>query len=171
MSRDILFKEDTFVFSSRVSGVMVHDGRVLVQCPPGTTEHAFIGGHVMVGETQAEALVREFMEELHAPVTPVKLLAVGEVFIPWGKRPAHQIGLYYKVQLDDPAAIPLTGSFRGYDELGGERIDLEFKWIPLEELPGLEIYPPDVVPFILQEPEGAAHFVYREIGRDAFKEA
>jgi 8-oxo-dGTP pyrophosphatase MutT (NUDIX family) len=117
--RDILFKEDSFVFSSRVSGILVHNGKVLVQCPPGTTEHAFIGGHVMVGETQAEALVREFMEEIHAPVTPVKLLAVGEVFIPWGKRPAHQIGLYYKVQLDDLAAIPLEGSFRGYDELGG----------------------------------------------------
>ena len=168
--RDILFKEDTFVFSSRVSGILIHDGRVLVQCPPGTTEHAFIGGHVMIGETQSEALVREFMEEIHAPVTPVKLLAVGEVFIPWGRRPAHQIGLYYKVRLDDLTAIPLMGSFRGYDELGGKRIDLDYKWIPLEDLPGLEIYPPDGVPFILNEPEGAAHFVYREIGKDALME-
>lgn len=168
--RDILFKEDKFVFSSRVSGILVHEGKVLVQCPPGTTEHAFIGGHVMLGETQADALVREFKEEIHAPVTPVKLLAVGEVFIPWGKRPCHQIGLYYKVRLDDLNAIPLSGSFRGYDELGGKRIDLDYKWIPLEDLPGLEIYPPDVVPFILNEPEGAAHFVYREIGSDAFME-
>ena len=168
--RDVLFREDSFVFSSRVSGILVHNGQVLVQCPPGTTEHAFIGGHVMLGETQAEALVREYMEELHAPVRPVKLLAVGEVFIPWGKRPCHQLGLYYKVELEDLSAIPLTGVFHGYDELGGKRIDLDFKWIPLEELPGLEIYPPDVVPFILNEPEGAGHFVYREIGKDAFKE-
>jgi len=168
--RDVLFREDQFVFSSRVSGVLVYDGQVLVQCPLGTTEHAFIGGHVALGETQAEALVREFMEEIHAPVTPTKLLAVGEVFFPWGKRPCHQIGLYYKVELDDLTAIPLTGSFLGYDELGGERIDLEYKWIPLAELPGLEIYPPDLVPYILNEPEGAAHFVYREIGKDAFKE-
>ena len=167
--RDILFKEENFVFSSRVSGILIHDGRVLVQCPPGTTEHAFIGGHVALGETQQEALVREFMEEIHAPVTPVKLLAVGEVFIPWGKRPCHQIGLYYKLRLDDVNAIPLQGSFFGFDELGGKRINLEFKWIPLEDLPTLEIYPPDVVPFILKEPEGAAHFVYREIGRDAFR--
>ena len=168
--RDILFKEEKFVFSSRVSGILVHDGKVLVQCLPGTTEHAFIGGHVMLGETQAEALMREYMEELHAPVTPVKLLAVGEIFIPWGKRPCHQIGLYYMLRLDDLTAIPLEGTFHGYDELGGQRIDLDFKWIPLEELPQLEIYPPDVVPFILNEPEGAAHFVYSELPKDAFKE-
>lgn len=67
--RDVLFREEGFVFSCRVSGILVHDGQVLVQCPPGTTKHAFIGGHVMLGETQAEALVREYMEELHAPVT------------------------------------------------------------------------------------------------------
>lgn len=166
--RDILFREDGFVFSSRVSGILVHDGRVLVQCPPGTTEHAFIGGHVMIGETQAEALVREYMEELHAPVSPTRLLAVGEVFYPWGNRPCHQIGLYYRVELNDPSAIPLTGSFRGYDELGGERIDLEYKWVPLADLPHLEIYPPQVVPFLLNDQE-TGHFVYREIGKEAFK--
>lgn len=166
--RDILFRGDNFVFSSRVSGVLVHDGQVLVQCPPGTTEHAFIGGHVMLGETQAEALVREYMEELHAPVTPTRLLAVGEVFYPWGDRPCHQIGLYYRVELNDLSAIPLMGSFRGYDELGGERIDLEYKWVALADLPHMEIYPPEVVPFLLHEQE-TGHFVYREIGPEAFK--
>ncbi len=168
--QDILFRDKHFIFSCRVSGILVHNGRALVQCPPGTTEHAFIGGHVMLGETHAEALVREYMEELHAPVTPTKLLAVGEVFYPWGNRPCHQIGLYYRVALDDPTAIPLEGSFRGYDELGGERIDLEYKWVPLNDLPHMEIYPPQVVPFLLHEQE-TGHFVYREIGKDAFKEA
>lgn len=167
--RDVLFREEGFVFSCRVSGILVHDEQVLVQCPPGTTEHAFIGGHVMLGETQAEALVREYMEELHVPVTPTRLLAVGEVFYPWGHKPCHQIGLYYQVALNDPTAIPLEGSFRGYDELGGERIDLEYKWVPLSDLPHMEIYPPQVVPFLLHEQE-TGHFVYREIGKEAFME-
>ena len=30
--------------------------------------------------------------------------------------------------------IPLDGVFHGYDELDDERIDLDFCWVPLEDL-------------------------------------
>lgn len=76
----------------------------------------------------------------------------------------------WPVALNGLTAIPLEGSFRGYAELGGERIDLEYKWVPLSDLPHMEIYPPEVVPFLLYKQE-TGHFVCREIGKDAFKEA
>ena len=36
--KDILFKEDSFVFSSRVSGILVHDGKVLVSAADCSTQ-------------------------------------------------------------------------------------------------------------------------------------
>ena len=94
MNRDILFKENEFVFSLRAAGVLIHEERILLQ-KPKNDDYAFIGGHVSAFETSEEALVREFREEIHADIAVDGLMAMGEIFFPWGKRPCHQIGLYY----------------------------------------------------------------------------
>ena len=46
-----------------------------------------------------ETLKREFEEEIHAKIEVDNLLAIGEIYFPWGKRPCHQICLYYNVHL------------------------------------------------------------------------
>lgn len=165
MPRDILFKEPDFVFSYRVIGVLVQDGKVLLQKPKGD-DYSFPGGHAMALESSRDTLVREFWEETHAAVEVDRLMAVGEVFFPWGDRPCHQIGLYYYVHLKHkPGAapcIPLEGSFLGYDEWDNRRCDLDFVWVPLEQLPQLTVYPPQLVPHILRDDGSVLHFEYRE---------
>ena len=162
MPRDILFKEPDFVFSYRVGGILIHDDKILLQRPKGGDDYAIIGGHVTALETTEETLRREFREELHADISVDRLLAVGEVFFPWGSRPCHSICFYYRVSLRDES-IPLEGVFSGYDELGGERIDLDFCWVPLEELRhGLKVYPLALIPHILADKAEIAHFVTHE---------
>ena len=129
---DILFKNDHFVFSYRVGGILKHNGKILLQRPKND-DYAIIGGHVAAMETSMETLKREFEEEIHAKIEVDNLLAIGEIYFPWGKRPCHQICLYYNVHLVDDN-IPLDGVFHGYDELNNERIDLDFCWVPLEDL-------------------------------------
>ncbi|RHQ79610.1 ArsC/Spx/MgsR family protein [Waltera sp.] len=128
---DILFKNDDFVFSYRVGGILIHNEKILLQRPKND-DYAIIGGHVAAMETSMETLKREFEEELHAEIEVDNLLAIGEIYFPWGKRPCHQICLYYNVHLLDDS-IPMDGVFHGYDELDHERINLDFCWIPLEE--------------------------------------
>ena len=55
---DILFKKDGFVFSYRVAGIAVHDGKVLLQKPTNEDFYAFPGGHVEFGETNEETLIQ-----------------------------------------------------------------------------------------------------------------
>ena len=43
---DILFKTDDYIFSYRVGGVLIHNGKVLMQNAEGDDGYAFIGGHV-----------------------------------------------------------------------------------------------------------------------------
>lgn len=93
---DILFKNDDFVFSYRVGGILKHNGKILLQRPKND-DYAIIGGHVAAMETSMETLKREFEEELHAKIEVDNLLAIGEIYFPWGKRPCHQICLYYNV--------------------------------------------------------------------------
>ena len=55
---DILFKQDDFVFSYRVGGVLIRDGKILLQRPKGD-DYSIIGGHVAAMETTEETLKRE----------------------------------------------------------------------------------------------------------------
>lgn len=159
---DILFKTDDFIFSYGVGGVLIHQGKALFQHVPGDDGYAIVGGHVAFGETTTETLIREFREELHADIRVERLLMVGEIFFPWGDRPCHQISLYYLVSLTDETQIPTEGRFPTLDELGGERVNLEMCWIPLEELPKLTVYPENVKEHILCLPDEIVHFVYKE---------
>ena len=173
---DILFKNDDFVFSYRVGGILKHNGKILLQRPKNDN-YAIIGGHVAAMETSMETLKREFEEELHAKIEVDNLLAIGEIYFPWvdnllaigeiyfpwGKRPCHQICLYYNVHLMDDN-IPLDGVFHGYDELDNERIDLDFCWVPLEDLKkGTKVYPLELIPYILEPGKEIVHFVSKQI--------
>ena len=159
---DILFKNDDFVFSYRVGGIMKHNGKILLQRPKND-DYAIIGGHVAAMETSMETLKWEFEEELHAKIEVDNLLAIGEIYFPWGKRPCHQICLYYNVHLVDDN-IPLDGVFHGYDELDNERIDLDFCWVSLEDLKkGTKVYPLELIPYILESGKEIVHFVSKQI--------
>lgn len=159
---DILFKTEDWVFSYRVAGICVRDGRVLLQTTTGEDRSfAFPGGHVAFGETNAQTLVREFKEEIGADISVGELKWVAEVFFPWGSRPCHQICLYYMVDILDPE-LPADGRFLGKEHLEGRNFDLEFHWVPLDRVGEMEIYPTNTVELLGKMEEGVRHFVYRE---------
>ena len=60
MKKDILFKTEDFVFSYRVGGILIHDGKILLQ-KPKDDDYAIIGGHLSSMETTKEALMRELI--------------------------------------------------------------------------------------------------------------
>ncbi|MBR3765353.1 MAG: NUDIX domain-containing protein [Clostridia bacterium] len=171
MPRDILFDHGNARFSSRMTALIVQNGRVLLQCPVGTQDYAFPGGHTCFGETAAQTLRRELHEELHADAVIDRLCAVGEVFIDWGRLPdgslrhCHQVGLYFRATVDE-AQLPAADRFFGYDEAGGERFDLEFIWVPLEQLATMTVYPPEIAAHLLSGSQDVLHFTYSELPPD-----
>lgn len=171
MSRDILFDHGNARFSCRMSALIVQNGRILLQCPVGTQEYAFPGGHTCFGETSAETLRREIREELHADADIGRLCAVGEVFIDWGRCPdgsprhCHQLALYFMATVNE-AQLPGGDCFLGFDEAGGERYDLAYHWIPLGELSRLTVYPPEVAAHLLSGSGDVLHFTYSELAPD-----
>ena len=63
---DILFKQDDFVFSYRVGGVLIRDGKILLQRPKGD-DYSIIGGHVAAMETTEETLKRNTWKNYTLP--------------------------------------------------------------------------------------------------------
>ena len=152
---DILYKTEDWVFSYRVAGICVRNGKVLLQKPLNDTAYAFPGGHSAFGETNEETLIREFKEEIGADISVGELKWVAEIFFPWGSKPCHQICLYYMVDGD----ISDTDRFLGIEERG---VPLEFCWVPLEQVQNLEVYPVETPQLLQKLHEGVQHFVYKE---------
>ena len=159
---DILFKTDNWVFSYRVAGICVRNGKVLLQTTTGEDHSfAFPGGHVEFGETHAQTLIREFKEEIGADIVVKDLKWVAEVLFPWGKKPCHQICLYYMVEIKNPE-IPGDGRFLANEQLEGRNFQLEFHWVPIEEVVDMELYPTNAKELLNRLNEGVQHFVYHE---------
>ncbi len=158
---DIIFKTEDYVFSYRVAGICIQNGKVLLQKPSNDTGFAFPGGHVTLGETNEQTLIREFQEEIGIDVAVGDLKWVGELFFPWGKKSCHQICLYYVVELQ-AGDIPLEGMFLGKEHIEGRNFDLEFHWIPVTELKNIEVYPTNVVDLMNRLDQGVQHFIYNE---------
>ncbi len=159
---DILFKTNDYIFSYRVAGICVQNGKVLLQKPTNDTGYAFPGGHVAFGETNADTLTREFKEEIDVDISVGELKWVAEIFFPWGDKPCQQICLYYDVQLNEKARIPLDGMFIGNERLDGRDFKIEFHWVLIDKIKEIEVYPTNTNNLIEKLNEGVQHFVYRE---------
>ena len=157
--QDILFKTDEYTFSYRVAGVCVKNGKVFLQKPINDTAYAFPGGHVAFGETHEQTLIREFHEEIGADIRVGDLMWVGELFFPWGARQCHQICLYYAVDIIDDRT-PLEGSYVGIEHPSYRHSDIEFHWVPVDDLSRIEVYPTGTAALLTKT--GVQHFLYRE---------
>lgn len=161
--KDILYKESDMIFSYRVGGILIRDGNILLQRPVDD-DYAIIGGHVAAMETTEETLRREFREEIHADIQVNRLIAVGEIFFPWGNKPCHQISLFYDISLKNPDSLPKNGSFWGFDDHGNRRIDLKYAWVPLTALEnGIKVYPQELIPHILSGSREILHFISNDL--------
>ena len=57
---------------------------------------------------------------------------------------------------------PREGMFLAREQLEGRCFDLEFHWVPLEEVERLEVYPTQTPELLQKLDEGVQHFIYRE---------
>jgi 8-oxo-dGTP diphosphatase len=113
------------------------------------------GGGVELGETLAEAVLREVKEESGFVVDVKKMLFVREFIYPLHPTDKsltqfHAIEIYFHCVLTDGT---LT---HGHDPELIEQIVLETKLIPLSELDNLAIYPQFLKAFVRQH--AATHF-------------
>lgn len=153
MSKDWLFIDDGKIFHFRAAGILLCDGKILLQREMAGKEFALPGGHVNFGETGAQAVVREFMEEVGQKILPERLVWVEENFWRWGDKPAHNITHYYLVRFGDSVKIPTEGSFDPIEP------HLAFEWVGIEDLANHIIYPEFLPEEIVRLPEGVKHFV------------
>ena len=137
MDKDWLFTTDEYICDLRAVAVVVKNQKILVQRDRNGNEYALPGGHVKIGETLEDGLIREVMEEMGIRIKCNRLLWSEECFWEWNGRKAHNIAFYYLVELLDEFQIPENEEFVSQKD----NCNVVIGWMPIEEIQKITIYP------------------------------
>lgn len=111
-------------------GVAVRDGKILLCKAKGGSSTYLPGGHIELGETGREALVREIKEETGLNSTTGRFLGVVEnSFVQKGKKHS-EINLVYELDVESP-----DGSVSAAEDW------IEFEWRELGDLDAANLLP------------------------------
>ena len=111
-------------------GVAVRDGKILLCKAKGGSSTYLPGGHIELGETGREALVREIKEETGLDSTTGRFLGVVEnSFVQKGKKHS-EINLVYELDVESP-----DGSVSAAEDW------IEFEWRDLRDLDAANLLP------------------------------
>ncbi|KAB3530928.1 NUDIX domain-containing protein [Alkaliphilus pronyensis] len=155
IQKDWYFSNQDSICSFRSAGVLIRNNKILLQRDKGGAEYALPGGHVKIGETAAESLVREYKEETGAIITCEKLVWIEECFWHWNKKSANTISFYYLISLVNNSEIPDNGEFISQKD----NCDVLLGWMPLESIQSLTIYPSFIKEKIFNISDNVEHFI------------
>lgn len=158
MKNDWFFQNENYICSFRTAGVLIHDKKIFVQRDKDGCEYALPGGHVVIGETSAESLIREFQEEIGVDIICKRLIWTEECFWTWNNKQAITLAFYYLIALTKENAIPDRGEFVPQKD----NDQVVFGWIPIEDLQHIKIYPSFIKDKIYCLENYPEHFITKE---------
>ena len=157
MQKDWNFSSENNIWNYRSAGILIKDGKILIQRERDGNEYALPGGHVIIGETSEQSLIREFKEETGADISCSCLVWIEECFWKWGNKDAHTIAFYWLVKFENGSDIPDTPMLSQKDNC-----NVIFEWVALDELANLTIYPDFVKEKATSIADNIEHFVRYE---------
>jgi len=123
------------MFTLRVYGLLVHEGRVLVadEMIKGRRITKFPGGGLEYGEGLKDCLVREIREEIGVEALDPEHFYTTDFFqqSAFHTTPMQVVSVYYTFRVADVARIPVVGvPFSGITGPGDQEV---FRWLRIEE--------------------------------------
>ena len=154
---DVKFKEKEYSFHYRVVGVIVKDDKYLVQNIDGKDYYILPGGHVRIGESSDDALIREIREELEIDIlkNEFRLFCYHENIYEKDNRIEHWIEQYYIIN----ANLEKDSWSFVENDIDGVKT-LNYTFVSKEELKKIDLKPLKIKELIISEKfKGISHIV------------
>ena len=148
---DISFKTGEGRFNYRVTGLIIHEGKLLVMKDDNIGHYYLPGGRVHMHETTDAAVLREMREELQIEAKIVRPLWLNQSFftLDGTNERFHELCLYYLMDVSQTDLLARGERFT-YAEEGHVH---EFVWMPFERLKAEYLYPLFIKEVIFHLPE------------------
>lgn len=135
--KDWMFVADEYICDVRAAAVLINNNKILMQREINGNEYALPGGHMKIGETSEDCLIREIREETGARIKCDRLLWSEECFWQWNGKKMHSIAFYYSAVLFGNEEIPDMGEFASQKD----NCNVILGWMPIEDLNNVIVYP------------------------------
>lgn len=149
MARDVKFWKEDGSFKLRVCGVVQVGDKILIDNCDNAPFWGYPGGHVELGESTREAVIREVKEETGVDAEIIKNLASIQLFFTREDgKPFHEIGFYYLMKANiEPKNLTIEENDKG------KLRKHQFRWVTKGELKNLDVRPTELKEVILNDLE------------------
>jgi len=146
----ITFKKESNVFVYRVAGIAIFDNKLLVHRSIKDDFWSLPGGRCEMFEISKNTLIREMKEEIGVDVLVIRPLYFVENFFHFEEKDFHEISIFYLMEFPTSSKwIFENETFKGIEQdfknendvYDGAGFELIFKWVNLNELDNLRLYP------------------------------
>ncbi|MFW9998582.1 MAG: NUDIX hydrolase [Candidatus Hodarchaeota archaeon] len=132
----ITFEKDDKIFSYRVVGVVIHNNKVLVHRNIVDDFWSLPGGRCEFLEVSIDTLIREMKEEIGVEINIIRPLYFVENFFNFEAKEYHEISIFYLIDF-----LPNSRLVFENDTFYGKELRLIFKWVNINQLEELRLYP------------------------------
>lgn len=155
---DARFIVDNNRLKLRVSGIIIHDNKILLETYEDGV-YCFPGGTINLNESSEDAIKRELLEEVDKEFVIDKLVSINEEFyINFKNYKTHCINFYYKMKFKNPSDIDSIDLDRLEDD-HGYMIQHHYKWIDLKDLKKINLVPKKIRDEIIKDNINIHHII------------
>ena len=137
---DIRIDNEDGHFKFRVCGIIILDGKVLTVKIKDNDFYCLPGGHIELGESTEEAVVREITEEVGCKVLKTKLKFICQNFFKSkDNKIFHELAYYYLLEIDKNTIN--KNDYEIIENDKGVLKSLKFFWLDEEQLKNYDFRP------------------------------
>jgi 8-oxo-dGTP pyrophosphatase MutT (NUDIX family) len=151
--QDLTIELGEQTLNCRTAGIIVKDNHILLHKNKKDSFWTLIGGRIQLGEDSAQAVKREFEEELGITVEAKRLLWTVENFFTYKSRLYHEFSFIYLLHdVEDKVAEVVSSQAETF----------QYEWIPFEKMKELTLKPAFLQKKLLHLPAAPEHLIYKE---------
>ena len=153
---DVRIKCETKVFNYCARAIIEQDGKILIIRVNDADYYHLPGGHVEIGETSKNALLRELEEETGLKVKDEKLVVIDEQFYTKKEISNHSLIFYYVAKLKDTVKLENTIHIEQHESKTTKH---ELSWVTRDELKEIDLRPELIKDMIIRNDFGALRHI------------
>ena len=146
-SMDVRIEDENMICHYCVRAIIEQDEKILVIRVNDAPYYHLPGGHVKIGETSQQALLREIKEEVGFEIVINQLVVVDEGFYTKNDMANHALIFYY---LAKPLNKVETKNFIRLEQDGTKKFKNELCWFTREELKHVDLRPAHLKDLIIK---------------------